>query len=487
MKKNYSRLIRVLRLILSRINPTQSSGTTSDDVDQRSHGKSKESNLIPSFNEFVNNRDYIGILTLIEYNHGPSKNYRQNELWRAFCYFRLGEYRKSLEIYSKLKHLDEDDMKGGEESGKDRDVELFQQCCRFYLGEMIDEKVIDSYQGPHQSIAKRLRQFQNLKSDSKDDVLVKIQAQLSSSIEDQLCMASIHFNRNQYQEAIDIYKKILLEEKSYLALNVYIALCYYLLDYYDVSQEVLSLYLQKHPKSIIATNLKACNNYRLYNGSMAEVDLRNLIESFPPNFNYAKDFIRHNLVVFLNGEGAFQILPSLMNQIPEARLNLVIYYLRNDKTEEAEKLMRNIEPKTTIELVLKAIINANIGQTTNSIEHLRLAQKYFQTVGSSPTECDTILGRQCMASYFFLQKQFEEVILYLSSIKSYFYNDDAFNFNNGQAKMMINDFKEAEEAFLMIESEQLRKDLIYICCLTRCCENFKIKLNLKSIKFIFLF
>lgn len=71
-------------------------------------------------------------------------------------------------------------MKGGEESGKDRDVELFQQCCRFYLGEMIDEKVIDSYQGPHQSIAKRLRQFQNLKSDSKDDVLVKIQAQLSS-------------------------------------------------------------------------------------------------------------------------------------------------------------------------------------------------------------------------------------------------------------------------------------------------------------------
>lgn len=142
-------------------------------------------------------------------------------------------------------------------------------------------------------------------------------------------MASIHFNRNQYQEAIDIYKKILLEEKSYLALNVYIALCYYLLDYYDVSQEVLSLYLQKHPKSIIATNLKACNNYRLYNGSMAEVDLRNLIESFPPNFNYAKDFIRHNLVVFLNGEGAFQILPSLMNQIPEARLNLVIYYLRN--------------------------------------------------------------------------------------------------------------------------------------------------------------
>ena len=30
-----------------------------------------------------------------------------------------------------------------------------------------------------------------------------------------------------------------------LALHVYIALCYYKLDYYDVSQEVLAVYLQK--------------------------------------------------------------------------------------------------------------------------------------------------------------------------------------------------------------------------------------------------
>lgn len=121
----------------------------------------------------------------------------------------------------------------------------------------------------------------------------------------------------------------MFEKKNYLALNVYIALCYYLLDYYDVSQEVLSLYLQKYPKSVIAGNLKACNNYRLYNGTMAEMELRNLIESFPTNFSYAKDFIRHNLVVFLNGEGSQQVLPTLINTIPEAKLNLAIYYLKN--------------------------------------------------------------------------------------------------------------------------------------------------------------
>lgn len=47
-----------------------------------------------------------------------------------------------------------------------------------------------------------------------------------------------------------------------MALNVYVALCYYKLDYYDVSQEVLGVYLAQHPTSTIAANLKACNLFR---------------------------------------------------------------------------------------------------------------------------------------------------------------------------------------------------------------------------------
>ena len=63
--------------------------------------------------------------------------------------------------------------------------------------------------------------------------------ELEDVIEDQLSLASIHYLRSHYQEAIDIYKRILLDNREYLALNVYVALCYYKLDYYDVSQEVL--------------------------------------------------------------------------------------------------------------------------------------------------------------------------------------------------------------------------------------------------------
>ncbi len=86
-----------------------------------------------------------------------------------------------------------------------------------------------------------------------------------------MCLASIHYLRSHYQEAIDVYKKILSEHRDYIALNVYVALCYYKLDYYDVSQEVLAVYLQQFPDSVTATNLKACNHYRLYNGKAAEV------------------------------------------------------------------------------------------------------------------------------------------------------------------------------------------------------------------------
>lgn len=51
-------------------------------------------------------------------------------------------------------------------------------------------------------------------------------------------------------------------------------MCYYKLDYYDVSLEILAVYLQTHPDSPHAVNLKACNNFRLYNGKAAEAELK---------------------------------------------------------------------------------------------------------------------------------------------------------------------------------------------------------------------
>lgn len=66
---------------------------------------------------------------------------------------------------------------------------------------------------------------------------------LQETIQDQLCLAAIHFLRSHHEEAIDIYKKLLLENRELLAINVYVALCYYKIDYYDVSLEILSAYI----------------------------------------------------------------------------------------------------------------------------------------------------------------------------------------------------------------------------------------------------
>jgi len=48
---------------------------------------------------------------------------------------------------------------------------------------------------------------------------------------------------------------------------------------------------------------------------------------------------------------------------------------------------------------------------------LNAAAGFFKIVGESPAECDTIIGRQSMASAHFLRKQFDEVLVYLDSIR----------------------------------------------------------------------
>lgn len=45
------------------------------------------------------------------------------------------------------------------------------------------------------------------------------------------------------------------------------------------------------------------------------------------------------------GSGA-QVLPPVLDLIPEARLNLVVYHLKNDEVHEANALIKDLEPVT---------------------------------------------------------------------------------------------------------------------------------------------
>lgn len=131
--------------------------------------------------------------------------------------------------------------------------------------------------------------------------------------------------------------------------------------------------------------------------------------------------------------------------------------------------MKDMEPVVPKEYILKAVVHAVIGEQTDSKEHLNIAQKLYQLVGGSATECDTIPGRQCMASCFFLLKQFDDVLVYLKSIKSYYLNDDNFNWNYGIALACANqDTQVAEEALTSIQSDKYKEESAYIMWLSRC-------------------
>lgn len=147
-----------------------------------------------------------------------------------------------------------------------------------------------------------------------------------------------------------------------MALNVYLALCYYKLDYYDISQEVLDIYLTRHPDSTVAINLRACNKFRLFN--RMEQEVRNSLEA---GTAFGSELLRHNAVVFSGGEGALNVLPQLIDVVPEARLNLAIFYMKRGEATEAYQLMKSIEPRIPTEYILKGVIYASLGQRNHSV------------------------------------------------------------------------------------------------------------------------
>lgn len=240
------------------------------------------------------------------------------------------------------------------------------------------------------------------------------------------------------------------------------------MDFFDMSQEVLQVYLEKYPYSAIANNLKACNEFKMYSGKSAQHILQDLNSQSSSQYQFCRELINHNLTVFKNGDGAQQNLPPLVGIIPEAIVNLAIYYLKNEDLDKAFELVNKLEPQTPQEYTIKGTVYAMYGQRKgDDPELLALAQNYFNVIGQSQTECDTVPGRQAMASAFFLLKRFQDVLIYLSSIKIYFSDDDNFNYNYGQAKAAVGKWSDAEDALLRIRSEEIKMDYIYLSTLMK--------------------
>jgi len=409
----------------------------------------------PALEDFILKRDYTGALTLLEFRlkcqDGDAKDLL---LWIGYCAFHIGNYKRAEDAYREL--LSAHDVGGV--------VHLYIACCYFFQ-QMYEEAEKEAELARDDPLKTRIL-FHIAHRLGDENKLMAHHQRLQETKLDFLSLAAVHYLRSHHHDATEIYKRLLMEHRDDIALNVYVAMCYFKLDIYDVSLEILAVYLQSFPDSIIGVNLKACNSFRLYNGKAAEAELKVLADRGIALNSH--DLLRHNLVVFSNGEHALQVLPGLVDTIPEARLNLIIFYLRRGAVNEAYELIRDVDAATPQEYILKGVVHATLGQATGSREHLKQAMQCFQLVGTAAQECDTIPGRQCMASFHFLMKHFEDVNVYLNSIKAYLYSDDDFNHNHGIALAATRNYKAAEEALLLIHSEAYRTEYVYIAWLARC-------------------
>lgn len=415
----------------------------------------QQTTQLPKFEDFHKNNDWVGTIAILDLEKHLGR--LETKLWLAYCYFHNGQYKKALALYNELLR----------KPNYDKNLHLYKALC-LYAACSYEEAKNEALKGPDGPLQVRLMYHISHKLHD-DSTLMAYHNKLTDSEEDQLCLSAVHYLRGHFDDCVDIYKRLNLENRGFLAINVYLALCYYKQEFYEISQDVVQKYLATNPDSIVASNLKACNMYQIYGGKEAEEEFKRLEKRYEGGDIYEKqDLMRHNLSVFRNGENALKIFPPLSEIYPEAKLNLIIHYVKKGEIEVAYRMVKDLDPVTSKEYTLKGVVLAIYGQAKNTEDLILKAQQHFQLIGTSATECDTVAGRQCIASFLFLKKQYEDVLIYLKTIKDFMASDNDFNWNHGMALAAVNKFAEAEEALVKVTDESYRSEYTYNAWLAKC-------------------
>jgi intraflagellar transport protein 56 len=89
-------------------------------------------------------------------------------------------------------------------------VWLWKAVCKYGMGQYKDAEEC-AFRGPQGQLQNRIL-FHVAHKLGEETQLINYHHRLTSSIEDQLSLAGMHFLRGHYQEATDLYKRILLEQ-----------------------------------------------------------------------------------------------------------------------------------------------------------------------------------------------------------------------------------------------------------------------------------
>lgn len=405
----------------------------------------------------IENRDYSGAATFIDFlfNELNQKPTKELLLWKGYSYFHLGDYSSAIEVYSNL--LQEDPS--------DDVLNLYISSCYYYLREFQTAREF-AEKGPSCDFQIRLM-FHIAHQLNNEEEVHLTHSKLVGTLENQMSLAAIHYMRSHFQDAIDIYQKILTQEPSYTALNVYIAMCLFKLEQFQESNEFDDQYLQFNSDSAVALNLKSCDYLRLFDPEIAQSQLLQVSKFSTASYTFVDTLIKHNLCIFQNGEGGFKVLPSLVNSLPEARYNLAVLYLRQNNPIEAFHLLENYHAIDISESILKADVQMAISQLTGDSAALEEACQTFTEVGESEAR-DTVPGRQCLASAKFISNDFEEGLRVLQSIEEQIGDTDEFNYDKAMSLATLSRWAEAETYFLKVQNPVYTKEIFYTSWLCRC-------------------
>ena len=409
--------------------------------------------------KFIENRDFSGAATLIDFivNELGQPLTTEYALWKGYSLFHLGQYSDAIDVYEELIKNDPDDIL----------LNLYISSCYYYIGEYEEAKKY-AEKGPSSDFRTRLI-FHIAHKTNDDQELFQAHSQLVGTLENQLSLAAIHYMRTHYQDAIDIYQRLIMQHQDFLALYVYIAMCQYKLDRFDESNESVDQYLGVNSDSAVALNLKSCDYLKLFGPDVAESQLLQIKKFSSSSYEFIDALIKHNLCVFHNGTDGFTELTPLVNVLPEARYNLCILYMReNNPTEAFNLINENFQIIDINESVLKAIVYLAIGQLTNDNGPIEEANAIFKEVGEMEAYKDTVFGRQALATSKFIVGAYDDVLRIFKTIESELAENDEFNYNKAMTLAALSRWAEAERHFLLVKNPAYTREIFYNSWLCRC-------------------
>ena len=406
----------------------------------------------------VESRDYTGAVTYIEFVRDElNQPYtREMALWHGYCLFHSGQYSDAIDLYEKLL----------KEEPTDTVLYLYISSCQFYIQEYEDARA-SALKGPECDFRTRLI-FHIAHQMNDEQELFHAHSQLVGTLENQLSLAAIHYMRCHYQDAIEIYQRLLLQHPDFLALNVYIAMCQFKLDQWEESNEAVDLYLSENSDSAVALNLKSCDYLKLFDYDIAESQLLQIRKFSSAAYDFVDVLVNHNLCIFKDGVDGFTVLPKMVDSLSEARYNLAVLYMRDNNPKEANQILEDYQPIELNETILKGTVLLALGQLNTESAQIEEANAIFAEVGAMEDVKDTVPGRECLASTKFIVGEYEETLRVLQTIEELVGDVDEFNYDKGMTLCSLSKWSEAERYMTQVKNPAYTKEIHYQSWLCRC-------------------